>query len=1280
MKMKLTSLLNLFVLTILLYSCKGAVDSKFDFLETDSQDSTPPVTVSISSYSPSTSTTVLTSNEIKTFVIALAETDTGVSYKFDLKRISTGIITTLQNGNNPYINLNSSTLSEGAYELIVTASNSTSNDTHVFNLRKNAPPSVPPTPLTFSPSLTGTILDCASSTQIFQSDISDNDSDPLTVTWKLDGVSTSSSLINNSTTVLAKATYSPSCTETGLRTIELVVNDGYESTTKTWTVSVINPLVVSINAYSPGADPVYIMSNGSQSFTVTATGKAPVSYQWKLDGTTIPSATDPFYTLSATSLAVGAHTLSVRVFDSTSEQTKTWNVIRNTPPTISNTIPSSSNLKINIATLINFSASFSDGNNDSMTVHWKLNNIVISSGHPNATITTTSTSSSLAFSPSAAILGQNKIDLVVDDGKETTTQTWYATVNYLSDICNNMGSGRICTLLGRPGLGSNINPLVETSKVRFQPSFITSYDGTSYFFSDPVNHVIWFYNKGSSPVTILGQTIGAGKLKTVVGLGVCGTGTNDVVYTDYPICTPRGLAWDNANGRLFFADEGNYRIGMIDSSGLVKRVAAGGSNNSTGHVDGSLATSHYCPTPRDITYDSNTHRLYVACYGTGKADDTFGTDSSSNASAASIKYFNVSDTSNYANFTGFTLIGATSGGLEKRKIVTGKIGATTAPDTSASTAMAQTPQFIRLDSDNQILYYTEVGNPTGTVAVNACQLMAVNLTGTAKTNYFFNSITLPAYSNVKVLGGTCGTANLNTSQLHSSAIFASSSWMPLELRKNGTTLEGFYIGSSDNHRVSFFNNTANSITVGNQTTLGYNGIQIWGNGTSGYEPNCTSLNSNCYINYPISLTQIGTKLYLGDYNNYRIRFVYTNVTNGSHSVEIGNDSHAGFAGNGGTSSENVQFNTPMELFVDNNTNRLVISDMNNNRIRSMNLDTGRVDQFIGNGYGNANTANADPSSVGMFAPRQVINYQNNFIYADAWQNSGTSTSVNCNLRIFNTTDSLLNVFGVSTTANAIQTIAGSFANGCGPFNTAATTGIDSNVRLRTPVSLTTNGTDIYFTNTGDHCILKLAQNGALSTFSGLCGTEGAANATGLAYNNTAIRYRTPGAIVVDPRSPYFEAGNLFILDQTKSSNSVIRYLNQSSSSVTIYNVTIPPGEIKTVFSDKTSYGASLAIYDPIICTSNGGNINHQSNGNSSNAANTITCFNRDNNGTSWYKFGRNPDNFNGRGNIQQDTEEEGIPADQASLAGPSGIAFDEDGNLYISERWSHTIRMIKKWW
>ncbi len=52
----------------------------------------------------------------------------------------------------------------------------------------------------------------------------------------------------------------------------------------------------------------------------------------------------------------------------------------------------------------------------------------------------------------------------------------------------------------------------------------------------------------------------------------------------------------------------------------------------------------------------------------------------------------------------------------------------------------------------------------------------------------------------------------------------------------------------------------------------------------------------------------------------------------------------------------------------------------------------------------------------------------------------------------------------------------------------------------------------------------------------------------------------------------------------------------------------------------------------------------------------------------------------------QDAEEEGMiwnggsSALNVKLSGPAGLAFDAEGNLYITERDSAVIRKVKKWW
>lgn len=1249
--------------------CKGGGDSKFDFLETESEVTSSSVTVDIASYSPTSSNNILTNSETKTFVVALSASDSGVTYTFNLKRISTGIITTLQSGTTPFYNLAGSSLSAGAYQLIVTASNSHSSDSHTFEVRKNSAPSVPPTAMTYSPALTGTSLNCGSSTQVFQSDIGDVDSDLMTISWTLDGSTVHPTLVDSSNQTIARATYSPACGETGIKTIEVTVSDGYESATKSWTVSVVNPAVVNINSYSPTTDPIWINSTGSQIFNVSATGKAPLSYEWRLNGSVLSSYTSDYATINGSSLTTSAsgtsHTLTVQVSDSDSNQSRTFNIKKNAPPNITSQSPTSSTVKININTVVNFTANFSDGNSDSVTVTWKINNSTVGGSHPNASVLNGTGTSTLTFTPSSSVLGSNTIEILLDDGKEVTTYTWTATVNYFSDTCNNMGAGRVCTILGRSGMGSNINPSTSPEKARIYPDYIEAYgdaDG-SYFFSDTNWHTVWFYNKGSSSKTILGQTIAANTVKIILGTGMSGVGSNNTYYYDFPLNNPRGVAWDSANGRLFVSDDSNSRVVMLDSSGKVWIVFGGGGNNTSGNQDNQLATASYCQYPYGLDYSPSQQRLYVACYGTH-----------------TIKYVNTSDPT-YTNWTASILTGALSGGVSSPGSADGTNGA-------AGAGKVDTPAKIVFDEDNLILYAYTNGD---------CRIKAIETNNTARTNYFYGSTTLNAGSTLTLVGSSCGTY---TGGAYSSVIFDSNSRNGIALYKSGTTLQGIFVSNYDVARVMLLNLTAGSITRGNNTVSSYSLATIWGNGSAGYYMPCSSATSGtCYVNGPSGIATFNDKLYLADLANYRIRTLGISSSSGTVADDLGYDSKAGFGGNGGQSSELVQMSSPMNLYYDQNGNKLLVSDFNNQAIRSLNLTTGRVDAYIGlQGGGNANTSNADPTTVRMRGVRGVINYNNISILYNDTQDT-TTNNRNCVMRAYNTTATVQNILGINTNGGFIETVLGDYANGCGAIPTGASfpaTGTASNVKLNNPTGLTTDGSSVYIANTNDHCILKLASDGSLSSYLGSCGNVGAANVgAGVPYNDSGVRFAFPTAVVLDPVAPYGASGNLFILDATSPNGTTgytkIRYVNRYSSAVTIWGKIIQPNEIKTIYTHTNYYGTDLATFDTQICFSSGGNMGggngsnasiqyNWNNGSSTSADNTVVCIDRNNDGSTVKRFGRDPGSYIGKGAVQHDSEDEGIDARNTSFAGPSGLAFDSDGNLYISERNAHVIRRINRWW
>ena len=1212
------------------------------------------ISVNITAYLPATNPTILISGQTTTFLIALSASDSNVTYNFSIKNLSTLVTTTLQNGAFSFYNLSSSSIAAGLYELTATASNGSSSANHVFTVRKNSPPAVPPVPLTFSPALTGTSLACDSASQLFQSFISDADGDIMAVNWYIDGA-VAGNLVSASTSSEAKATYTPTCAEVGIKTVVVEVYDGHETTSKSWTVSIINPAIVNITGYSPTTDPSDILSTGAQTYTVSATGKAPIAYEWKLDGNVIAGSTGAFTTIAAASVTTGSHVLICKVSDSDSNQSHTFNIVKNAMPVLSNQLPLSQNPKINVNTILNLSTNFVDANNDTLSITWKLNNATVTGSNANASVTTIGNLTTLTLSPSTFLIGNNTIDLSISDGKESVTYQWIVNINYLSDVCNNLGSGKVCTILGMPGMGSGRNPTTSPSTTRIQPFYIEPYNATtSYFFSDINTHTVWFYNKSGATVSILGQSILAGKLQIVAGLGMSGIGTSGTYYDDFPLNNPYGLAWDDANGRLFISDTSNNRVIMLDSTGLVTVILTGTSNSTVGNNDGVASTVSLCNSPRGLAYNPSTHILYAACQGHG-----------------TVKYIDTTS-STVSSWTASILSGRASGGATGNASVDGT-------NFNAGTARLDQPSNLKLDTTNNILYVSTLGD---------CKLSAINLTGTAKTNYYFNAITLDANSTVRVIGSGCSGTVVGA---YAGARFNNSgNPMGIELFLNAGVLKGIFLSEYARHVVYFVNNnTGGSITLGNAPISDNQIGIIWGvYNTAGYYMPCVSASiSPCYTTNPNGLMINGSTLYIADQGNFRIRTLNIGtaaspVSNGAVSDEIGYDSKLGYSGNGGASAENVQFKQPMNLYYDSASNKLLISDYLNFRIRAFDLVTGKVDSFIGNGSGSANNSNADASVLGMTGPRAIINYQGNYVYADNQNGGGGGANQNCVLRAFNTSTTTQTILGVSIFANAVSTVAGNWANGCGAWNLTAVTGTHSTARLWNPQGLSTDGSNIYFTNSLGHCIIKVDSTGVMSVLSGQCSTQGNANAAGTAYGSALINYRFPSDVIVDPVAPYYSAGNLFILDQTAGTGpAVIRYLNQSGVDVTIWGVTVTAGQIKTVYTTPSLHGASMAAFDNQICVSSGGDYNYSSNGTSTNANNNVMCINRYNDGSLQLRMGRNSQSYIGRGAIQRNQEEEGIvPYTGITLAGPSGLAFDSAGNLYISERDSHVIRMVKKWW
>ncbi|MCB0357444.1 MAG: hypothetical protein KDD40_10570, partial [Bdellovibrionales bacterium] len=328
--------------------CKSE-NSDFAILD-DTQDTAENDTnideVEIISFSPTLNPVKVTSTTDTTFVVAVNGTSGQVEYTWKLNG------SLLVQGPEPYIDMNGGSLNPGVNALEVIAANEISQDSKIFNVEKNTAPNIDST----SPSAAGNNVTCSSGSLVFTVNATDPDNDGMTYSWRLNGAPHNATFSVLSGTNSSQNTFSPLCSLAGANTVSVVVDDGYETTTASWSVTVINPLVAQIIGQTPVGSPIVIQEGGNQNFTVSASGQAPFDYTWGINADPpVSSGTTPNYTVSAASFPVpngttilGDNTFTATVEDNNStSDSYTWNVKINSAPAVSNPTPASSFLKMN---------------------------------------------------------------------------------------------------------------------------------------------------------------------------------------------------------------------------------------------------------------------------------------------------------------------------------------------------------------------------------------------------------------------------------------------------------------------------------------------------------------------------------------------------------------------------------------------------------------------------------------------------------------------------------------------------------------------------------------------------------------------------------------------------------------------------------------------------------------------------------------------------------------------------------------------------------------------
>ncbi len=1209
------------LLSVSLMGCKSDNDD-FAFAE-ETTGNNEPVAVEIISYTPNTVPVRVTDSSSTTFVVSVnSGAGDNVTYTWKLDG------TTLATGSDSFYAFDGTLAPSGSSSLVVTADNQISTDTHAFNLDKNAVPTIDSS----VPAAAGNMVNCDGSTIQFSITASDPDADALTYTWKLNGIvhATYYSITNGAGTSIND--FTPPCTLAGANTVTVDVNDGYDTASTAWAVSVLNPTLAQIISYLPLSNPVIIPSTSSENFSMSATGKNPLAYEWRLNGTAIPGETSSFLTLNAASVPVGLHVLTAAVSDFDSNDTQDINVKRNAPPVLSNEFPTAATSQLNYQSFLTFSIDGADANSDAITYTWTLD------GVPSVFLADSATAggSQAIFSPDVTLIGSHTVMVTANDGTETDTHSWVVEVNYFSNACNQLTAGQICTAVGAPGLGSGVNPTTNEQVAKMMPEHVTTDGNGNLIISDVQNDVIWFHNRSGADVNIIGTTVPAGEIKVIAGSGAQGIGTVGLQARRYHLYEPYSAAYDPVRGDLYVALYSRYRVVRFTSTGLARHdICSGSTANSTAvHTNGNPATSHACRRPTQIALDSVNRRLFV-----------------SNYDHHNVKYFDITD-ADPANWTGFIVAGRQNGagafGL-------GTNDGTTGGGSAGTVGRIRNPWGLNVDS-NGIVYFTTLTN---------CYLWAANITG-SNTSYYGGAVTLNS-GQMKRIGGsnTCNslTGNYNSLRIRNSRGVA--------VLENAGIVRGFFVSMEDQDRITFINNTAAAITIGNTTVNSYQGDYVWGTGNDGYNGDSPPANTS-YLFYPRGLSMDSTgnaTLYVADRNNYRLRSLDVSVSNGNLASVVSGKEPADFNGGSNTPAPDVVMNNPTNIIFDAANSQMLFSDASNGRVRSVNIVTGAENSVVGAGPGNGDIDQEDPGDVYMRGPRGISLYNNSIIFADKYESTGVSR--NCLIRAYNKNATTTDFFNTFINPSKVSTIAGDHALGCNIWQGAYEGGAANNMRIYRPEGVVNDGTNLYFANHLASCINKVAPDGTLTTFIGDCTNAVEGNVDGPTFSDASTRLRRPATMIIDPA--YVADGNMFIADQTNQLIGRIKYVNRSASSVTIAGVSVPANNIRTVFTN-SGYGYGVAAYQDMVCYTSGYV------GRADLGQHNVICKDRtDPLGNITMRAGPS-DGSTDKGYSQEHTEEEGVAASSASLYIPYDIAFDSNGDLWISERGRHVIRKVKKWW
>lgn len=416
------------------------------------------------------------------------------------------------------------------------------------------------------------------------------------------------------------------------------------------------------------------------------------------------------------------------------------------------------------------------------------------------------------------------------------------------------------------------------------------------------------------------------------------------------------------------------------------------------------------------------------------------------------------------------------------------------------------------------------------------------------------------------------------------------------------------------------------------------------------------LATQALLDSPVGIAVDGSgNLYIAEAGNNRIRKV--TAADGKITTFAGTGSGS-YGGDGGLATA-ANLNFPYGLALDKDNN-LYVADVNNHRIRKINVADGKISTVAGNGATGFNGDDILATGASIFSPINIA--------FDKDGNLFISDNGNHRIRRVNAANGL-----ISTIAGTGQS---GFAGDGGPGNQA---------RLSNPAGVVVDGeNNVYFADRGNHRVRKIsAGTNIISTIAG-AGPSGF-NGDGLSV--LASRLSVPSSIAID------QAGNLFIADRENLRVRRIVFAAAMDEVSPVVTITVPTSESSYATTEspfKLSGTATDNKGVALVRWSNDRGGSGAAGGTANWSVSGITLQNGPNNltVTAWDANGNATSarllvNFNPSqiiatlaGNGSAGSGGDGGSAIAANLFTPTGIAVDARGNLFIADSENHRVRKV----